>query len=42
MRISRELLKKKDADLILGIVFLICFWPVSIYFFIKVYKKIKD
>lgn len=37
-----ELLKKKDADLILGIVFLICFWPVSIYFFIKVYKKIKD
>ncbi len=32
-----ELKKQKDKNLILGLIFVCIFWPVSIYFFYKLY-----
>lgn len=34
----QELKKQRDKNLILGLVFVFLFWPVSIYFFYKFYK----
>ena len=33
--------KKKDPNLILGIIFIFLFWPLAIYFFYKFYQSTK-
>lgn len=38
----QELQKQKNRNLILGIVFIWLFWPVSIYFFYKFYQNGKE
>lgn len=38
----QELKKQKDRNLLLGIVFVVLFWPVSIYFFYKFYQAGKE
>ena len=37
-----EALKKGDTNIVLGIIFFFVFWPVSIYFFYKFYKTVKQ
>ena len=40
---KREALEKdKNKNIIIGVVFVICFWPVSIYFFYKAYQISKE
>ncbi len=39
---SEALEKDKNKNIIIGVVFVICFWPVSIYFFYKAYQISKE
>ena len=41
-KVIKELKKKRNNNIALGILFIYLFWPVSIYFFVKAHKRNKE